>query len=235
MPAHNFIDLTGMVFHRWHVESRADNYKTGSSQWNCVCSCDKRTRRVVAGASLIKMLSKSCGCYRSENTTKMKTTHGARMGRKQSTNYTIWCNAKARCYNPSGTQYDGYGGREKPVGMSNEFIDNFEAFDGYISSLENYGKEGYTLDRFPDNDGDYERGNLRWATKSMQAFNRGLFKVNKTGYPGVSQVRSGKYIAYFSWQKSRKHLGTHLTALKAHQARQKYIRENHPELYSPNL
>jgi len=30
----------------------------------------------------------------------------------------------------------------------------------------------YTLDRFPNNDGHYEPGNVRWATVSEQAKNR---------------------------------------------------------------
>lgn len=59
-------DLTGMTFGKWHVMSRAENlvYNSRSQQsmWNCVCECG--TERVVSGQSLLRGLSKSCGCSR---------------------------------------------------------------------------------------------------------------------------------------------------------------------------
>ncbi len=54
-----------------------------------------------------------------------------------------------------------YGGRG--IKMSEEF-QNPELFCMYLDQLEGY-TEGMELDRI-DNDGDYEPGNVRWATKS---------------------------------------------------------------------
>lgn len=47
----------------------------------------------------------------------------------------------------------------------------FLAFEAWV--LENLGekREGYSLDRI-DNDGNYEPGNLRWATPSEQNLNK---------------------------------------------------------------
>lgn len=58
------IDLTGQKFNRWTVISKAPRDKHGKGQWNCRCSCGNQL--VVAGASLKRSLSKSCGCYKRE-------------------------------------------------------------------------------------------------------------------------------------------------------------------------
>lgn len=54
--------------------------------------------------------------------------------------------------------------------MSKEWQTSFEKFYLHVSQLENFGEKGYSLDRI-DNNGNYEAGNIRWATKSQQCKN----------------------------------------------------------------
>lgn len=79
-------------------------------------------------------------------------------------------NALSRCYNPKHPHYHCYGGRGisvyPPWRIScHVFIDWVLVNLGERPSLE------HSLDRI-DNDGSYEPGNLRWATKKAQANNR---------------------------------------------------------------
>lgn len=85
----------------------------------------------------------------------------------KTTEYTIWSQMKQRCLNPRNNSYHKYGGRG--IKICERWQDSFEAF------LEDVGKRpsmAHTLDRFPDNDGNYESGNVRWATIDQQANNK---------------------------------------------------------------
>jgi len=69
--------------------------------------------------------------------------------------------AKERCENPARPKYPRYGGR----GIEFRFSD-FWDFYNYMGPRP----VGKTLDRI-DNDGHYEKGNLRWATRKEQQRN----------------------------------------------------------------
>lgn len=73
--------------------------------------------------------------------------------------------AYARCENPADISYSGYGGR----GIRMKFIDAKDYVD-YVSSLPGMDRK-FEVDRI-DNDGHYERGNLRWASRAKQTHNR---------------------------------------------------------------
>lgn len=65
-------DLTEQEFGRWKVLSHAGKNKHGHQVWNCGCSCDLKTEKVVDGDSLRAGQSKSCGCLHSEITSEIR-------------------------------------------------------------------------------------------------------------------------------------------------------------------
>lgn len=78
----------------------------------------------------------------------------------------VWKSIKQRCYNPNDPSYIYYGARG--IGIFCPWYDDFDLFKDYIGDPP---EEGLTLDRI-DNGGNYEPGNLRWATWKEQAANR---------------------------------------------------------------
>ena len=143
--------------------------------------------------------------------------------------YKIWSGAKNRCSNPNNVSYKNYGGRG--IKMSKEFLDPV-TFVEYVKKLKDFSlrkEKKLTLDRIDNNKG-YERGNLRWATKTMQSLNKGLSPRNTSGYNGVSYSPSyrgkKKYVAYTKKYGKHIHLGWFKTAKEGNEAIIKYKNKN---------
>lgn len=90
------------------------------------------------------------------------TTHGM-TGTKE---YNAWCNIKKRCYSKSHAQYGDYGGRG--ISVCQRWLDSFESF---FTDVGRAPSPAHTIDR-SENDGNYEPGNVRWATRSEQNSHR---------------------------------------------------------------
>ena len=83
--------------------------------------------------------------------------------------YNIWTRRRSWCFNPKSNHYKWYGARG--ITLCREWADNYVAFKTYI--LETIGErpKGMSLDRI-DNDGNYEPGNIQWATQTEQHKNQ---------------------------------------------------------------
>lgn len=152
------------------------NNKFGGRKALVKCECGNEFETSI---SYIKCGdTKSCGCKNILAIKKRFTTHG----KSNSKYYDLWVHIKGRCLNKNDKAYNHYGGRG--IKISNEWLNNFDAFYDYISTLDNFGVNLLTLDRI-NNNGNYERGNLRWASRTVQVINQRIRKDNKSGIKGI--------------------------------------------------
>lgn len=155
------LHLFGQRFGRLTVHGM--EMRNTRSYWRCHCDCGNET--MVMGKHLVRGATKSCGCIVRE----MKTIHGHLAGGKKTTEYRAWMSMRHRCLNPRDLDFASYGGRGIKIC---ERWRRRGGFANFISDIGRKPKGRFSLDRYPNNDGDYEPGNVRWATDKQQANNR---------------------------------------------------------------
>lgn len=113
-------------------------------------------------------------------------------GAKPSATYNTWLDMKKRCIRKWHHDYKWYGGRG--IKVCDRWLNDFSAF------LADMGEKpaGLTLDRI-NNDGNYEPGNCRWATRAEQAANK---RRGGGMGPGVKVIEfAGEAMSVGDWDK----------------------------------
>ncbi len=172
-----------------------------------ICDCSCGNKNILYYFHKLKCgHTQSCGCFHKERISETHFKHGcsatykARNG-KSSPEYESYQKMIARCYNENTKYYNDYGGRG--IKVCDRWLDKEK---GFINFLEDMGEcptektesgktRKYTLDRFPDINGNYELSNCRWTDKNNQCINRRKLRNNTSGYIGVSWV-----ISYKKWR-----------------------------------
>lgn len=158
----------------------------------CKCDCGKTWR-----GPLDKLRSghtKSCGCYRSEWAADNARIHG----RYYEPEFRIWKDMIERCSSIRFARWYGH------VVVCKKWRNSYDAFLRDVGRRPN---KKYSIDRI-NCSGNYEPGNVRWTTRSVQARNTKNHITNKTGTRGVSYSKQKlKFRAHISVANKSVHLG----------------------------
>ncbi len=167
MPIGPKIDLTGERFERLTVIGLAFPQVGRGTQWECRCDCG--TTRLLRTGELRAGRYKSCGCHRTEELSEKLRALG--MTREQYWGlYKIWQMMLSRCENPKHTAYPHYGAKGTRV------CEAWHSFQQFLADMGPRPSPKHSLDRI-NNEGHYEPGNVRWATRREQANNRALTRM----------------------------------------------------------
>lgn len=161
------IDIRGKRYGKLVVLRHAGTSKNRQSRWLCQCDCGK-TKEIVR-SNLTSGHARSCGCIHAR-------VNGDAAG-KQAPEYRAWAGMKQRCADKSDADYGGRG-----IKVCQEWGDDYLAF---LRDVGRRPSTRHSLDRINVN-GNYEPGNVRWATAREQYQNRRPFQ-------------------YKGWRESAKH------------------------------
>lgn len=187
--------MTGIRFGRLLVLDQSGRDRWGQVRWRCLCDCGKE--HAAVGGKLRRGEVLSCGCGKSAACAAANIKHGGSARGRMTPEYRAWQNLIHRCENPKAKQYKDWGGRG--IKVSPDWRHDFARF---LADVGPRPSPQHSIDR-RENDGNYEPGNVRWATRMEQRHNSRHLRMitfGSTTMPLVSWAHrtgiDGETIAY---------------------------------------
>lgn len=142
--------------------------------WECLCDCG--VTKIALGIKLVGGYLDRCDACQNEACASAWRGGTKRKDQNLLKEFAAYVNAKSRCEYEHNISWANYGGRGIKF--------KFPSFDAFFTHI---GPRSFktSLDRI-NNDGHYEEGNVRWATRAEQMQNT---RVNKLKPKDVIFIR----------------------------------------------
>jgi len=134
--------------------------ENGNEKCHLWCRCECGKEKWIYKWSILRGRSTSCGCFRD------KVGNNRTHGQSGTSEHNIWMSMIARCMNINAKDFKEYGGRGIRV------CERWLEFESFIADMGPKPTPQHSVDRFPDQNGNYEPGNVRWATPAEQTRNK---------------------------------------------------------------
>lgn len=183
-----------------------ENTKRGKTGcWNWIVRCDCGTLKSVNPYRVLNGNTKSCGCYKAEQTIEYNKKEKVKHKGRRTRLYTIWHGMKQRCHCETSHDYKNYGARG--IIVCDEWRNDFTAFREW--ALKNGYSDKLSIDRI-DVNGNYCPENCRWTDCKTQNRNRTTnvivsYRGKEYNYAELAEIAGISYgalyarINHFGW------------------------------------